>query len=764
MLREDLKMRIRQADSVRTARISARTATWLAWSLWVTCVALIALALLLDFLTDYVPLPSGERLDPGIAILTGVLSLAYPTVGALIASRLPTNPIGWIFCSVGLLYTARRLTEAYADYALLVNFALPWGEYVAWFTTWIGFAGPVLAGIFLMLLFPDGRLPSRRWRIVAWTAVLGAALTALGDAFAPGKLRSHSYIENPFGVVGVIGGGLTTYEFFAASLVFGTTLLLGSSLAALCSLIVRLRRGRGDERQQIKWFLYAAVPAVVSLSPALLDAMFLHFTSNFLLFDTAYNYKVIVSWDFLTYSVYAAVFAALIVPVFTYIAILKYRLYDIDVVINRTFVYGALSACVVGIYVLAVGALGALFQARGNLGVSLLATGAVAVLFQPLRSRLQRGVNRLMYGERDDPYAVTSRLGRRLEATLTPDAVLPTVVETIAQALKLPYAAILLKEGEGFHTAAAYGTPRGEPEVLPLVYHREEVARLALASRAPGEGFSDADRRLLEDLARHAEVAVHAVRLTADLQRSRERLVATREEERRRLRRDLHDGLGPTLASLALKLDAARKLVRRKPGDAEELLSHLKDQTQDTVGDVRRLVYGLRPPALDDLGLVAAVRQQAESHGFVVDGFSGDTETVAGEDGLILFSLAIPEDLPPLPAAVEVAAYRVAQEALTNVARHAHAKTCHVHLSLDEGAGVLGLEITDDGAGIPEDRVGGVGLSSMRERAEELGGTLAIEPEPEGGTRVLARLPLPAPKEHPQGATSSPWNTPYASS
>ena len=292
MFREDWKMRIRQADSVRIARISARTATWLAWSLWVACVALIALALLLDFFTDYVPLLSGERLDPGIAILTGVLSLAYPTVGALIASRLPTNPIGWIFCGVGLLYAAQRLTEAYADYALLENFALPWGEYVAWFTTWVGFAGPVLAGIFLMLLFPDGRLPSRRWRIVAWTAVLGAALTALGDAFAPGKLRTHPYIENPLGVVGVIGGGLTTYEFFAASLVFGTTLLLGSSLTALCSLIVRLRRGRGDERQQIKWFLYAAVPGVVSLSPALLDAILVHFTSNFLLFDTAFNYNV----------------------------------------------------------------------------------------------------------------------------------------------------------------------------------------------------------------------------------------------------------------------------------------------------------------------------------------------------------------------------------------------------------------------------------------------------------------------------------------
>jgi hypothetical protein len=330
--------------------MSRRTAAWLAWSLWVVCAVLIALALSLDFLTAYDPLLYQETLGPGLAVLAGVLSLAYPAVGALIASRLPTNPIGWIFCGVGLLYAVRRLAEAYADYALLENFALPWGEYVAWFTTWIGFAWPVLAGVLLTLLFPRGRLPSRRWRIVAWTAILGAALTALGDAFTPGQLRTHPYVENPFGVVGVISGGLTTYEFFAASLVFGTMLLLASSFAALCSLIVRLRRGRGDERQQIKWFLYAAVPAIVSLSPALLDAMLLHFTSNFLLFNAAYNYNVIVSWDFLIYSTYGAVFAALVVPVFTYIAILKYRLYDIDVVINRTLVYGSLTAMLVVLY------------------------------------------------------------------------------------------------------------------------------------------------------------------------------------------------------------------------------------------------------------------------------------------------------------------------------------------------------------------------------------------------------------------------------
>jgi signal transduction histidine kinase len=291
--------------------------------------------------------------------------------------------------------------------------------------------------------------------------------------------------------------------------------------------------------------LYAAVPAALCFSFVLLSFIVVDFTE--LVFGT----PLIPFWEnYYDNILYVAVFALLVVPIFTYIAIVRHHLYDIDVVINRTLVYGALTSCVVGIYVLAVVALGALFQTQGNIAVSLLATGLVAVLFQPLRSRLQRSVNRLMYGERDDPYAVVSRLGRRLEATLAPDRVLPTLVETIAQALKLPYAAILLKDGEEFRTAAAYGSPLGEPETLPLVYQREEIGRLVIAPRAPGEGFSVADRRLLEDLARQAEVAVHAVRLTSDLQHSRERLVSTREEERRRLRRDLHDGLGAQLAGL----------------------------------------------------------------------------------------------------------------------------------------------------------------------------------------------------------------------
>ena len=743
------------------AGLSIRTANRLAWSLWAASVVLIALTVLLHLVTnDTFPFAPWERFDPRFAVLTEMLSLAYPTVGTLIVSRLPRNSIGWIFCGVGLLYAAQRFSSAYADYTLIEYSTLPAGEYAAWFSTLINLAGLGLSGVFLTLLFPDGRLLARRWRLVAWAAVFGAAMFAVAEAFMPGPLRTHIYVINPFEAVGVIGGGLTTYEVFPALSVFGTALLLTSNAGALLSLFLRLYGARGDRRQQIKWYLYAAVPTLVGMSVVFVEVGVLTFTTSFL-FDPIY----ITTDEVGTGVNYVSLFSLSILPVFTYIAILKYRLYDIDAVINRTLVYGALTASVVGVYVLAVGGLGALFQAQGNLGVSLLATGLVAVLFQPLRGKLQRGVNRLMYGERDDPYAVISRLGRRLEATLAPEAVLPTVVETIAQALKLPYAAILLKEGEGFRTAAAYGSPAGEPEALPLVYQREEIGRLVIAPRAPGERFSAADRGLLEDLVRQAEVAVHAVRLTTDLQRSRERLVATREEERRRLRRDLHDGLGPTLASLALRLDAARKLVRPKPGDAEQLLARMKDQTQDTVGDVRRLVYGLRPPALDDLGLVAAVNQQAESHGFAVAGVSGVTDKgAAGEDGSVFFSLETPDDLPSLPAAVEVAAYRIAQEATTNVARHAHAKTCRVGLSVDRAGGVLELEVRDDGVGMPEDRQAGVGMSSMRERAEELGGTLLVEPGQEGGARVLARLPLPASKHESQGAMWSSWNAPSASS
>jgi signal transduction histidine kinase len=527
--------------------------------------------------------------------------------------------------------------------------------------------------------------------------VLVAMISA---AFSSGAVDGLGPIQNPLGIEGManVYEALSTFMF---PLLF---------VAAASSLFVRLRRAIGVERQQIKWFAYAAATFALGIIPAY---MIPEAIDTSLWFERA------------GLAIFVAGLAG--IPISMGIAILRYRLYDIDLLINRTLVYGALTASVVGLYILVVGYLGALFQ-TDDLFVSLLATGLVAVLFAPLRERLQRVVNRLMYGERDDPYAVVSRLGERLEGTLAPEAVLPTIVQSVKEALKLPYAAIALTEN-GAATpmvVASVGEPVEKPLHLPLTYQGEPVGELLLGPRAPGEAFGPADRRLLEGLARQAGVAAYAVRLTADLQRSRERLVAAREEERRRLRRNLHDGLGAQLAGLNVQAGTLRRLIGRDPAAADELVVELRDELRGAIADIRRLVYDLRPPALDDLGLLAALHQLAERYG--------------SEGEQLRMSVEAPEDLPHLPAAVEVAVYRIAQEALTNVVRHARAKTCIVRLAVNED---VALEIVDDGVGIYAERSAGVGLSSMRERAAELGGSCVVESPPERGTRVLVRLPLP---------------------
>ncbi|HEU4783494.1 MAG TPA: histidine kinase, partial [Ktedonobacterales bacterium] len=292
---------------------------------------------------------------------------------------------------------------------------------------------------------------------------------------------------------------------------------------------------------------------------------------------------------------------ALPLPLAIAIAILHDHLFDIDTILNRTLVYGGLSGLIAGIYILIVGVLGTLFHAQGNLLISLVAAGVVAVLFQPLRLWLQRIVDRMMFGERDNPYAVLSRLGRRLETALAPESVLPTIVETVAHALKLPSAAIAVKDGDQFAPGVEYGVPIGAPVVFPLVYQSETVGQLRVSPRAPDEPFTEADKHLLEDIAHQAGIAVHATRLTADLQQSRARLVTAREEERRRLRRDLHDGIGPALAGMTLKVGAIRNVLTSNPPMADQLLGKLGQEIETAMADIRRLVYALRPPALDEL-------------------------------------------------------------------------------------------------------------------------------------------------------------------
>ena len=491
------------------------------------------------------------------------------------------------------------------------------------------------------------------------------------------------------------------------------------------------------QRQQVKWFLFAFFIGLA-----------LEIVGNGVLGGLVAPLNAPDSWFQLLNGTFIA-FLFVPIPLGIGVAIFRYHLWNIDLIINRTLVYGVLTLSVIGLYMLVVVGLGTLIQVQGNVLLSLLATGVIAVLFQPLRLRLQRGVNRLMYGERDDPYAALTHLGSRLEATLVPEKVLPTIVETVAQALKLPYVAIALlpeqppltgTSAEMPDIVASSGRPTADPMRVPLAYQAETLGYLLLAARA-GDTFGKADARLLTDLARQAGVAVYAVRLTThlqhlteNLQHARERLVTTREEERRRLRRDLHDGLGPALASLTFKVDAARNLLRQDSERTEILLAEVRQQAQEAITDIRRLVYNLRPPALDEFGLLSALREQALHY----------------QHQGVEVALDLPPSLPPLPAAVEVATYRIVQEALTNVARHAQALHCFLRLAID--AETVQLTISDDGQGIPAGHRIGVGLHAMHERASELGGSCTITPGPSGGTAIQVRLPrvptidaLPAP-------------------
>lgn len=621
---------------------------------------------------------AGLSLDQYAASIVGIdllSALVWLAVSAAIIWRAPVDRMAFVAAVFLVLFRA----STYGGVLATLRVAEP--EWL-WPVRIIELLGQVSL-IPFFCLFPDGRFVPRwtRWAVIP-------AMAAMIPSF---MWFSKVWPIMPW-----------------TSLVLMATLVVcyGGLIAVQ---VYRYRRVSGPvQRQQTKWVVLGVAVALAG------TVSMIHLTPD----PTAPPLRPV------TGMLVDAGFGAslLLIPLSIGISILRYRLWDIDLVINRTLVYGALTGSVIALYILVVGGLGQLLQARGNFLISLLGAGLVAVLFQPLRLQLQRGVNRLMYGERDDPYGVVSRLGQRLDDTLSPEAVLPTIVETVAQALKLPYVAIALPAGDRFHSVAATGVPSADLVTLSLLFQGEPVGRLLLAPRLGEAGFSPADRRLLGDLARQAGIACHGVLLTADLRRSREQLVTTREEERRRLRRDLHDGLGPALASLTLKLDAARNLLRTDSEATDSLLCELKGQVQGAIADIRRLVYGLRPPTLDELGLVYAIREQARHY----------------ETSSLHISVEAPEPLPPLPAAVEVAAYRIVQEALTNVVRHAHARVCTVRLEVGDS---LSLEVTDDGCGLNGAQTG-VGLSSMRERAEELGGTCVVESCTPAGMHVLARLPL----------------------
>jgi signal transduction histidine kinase len=409
------------------------------------------------------------------------------------------------------------------------------------------------------------------------------------------------------------------------------------------------------------------------------------------------------------------------IPVGVVVAVVRHQMLDIQLVLNRTIAYGLLTGIVVVAYVITVSALGEVAAKR----VGIAAVALVALLFAAARDSVQRMVDRALFGERRDPYAVVARLGRRVDAARGPLDALEQIVVELRTALRLPYVGV-------FPTAdqvppVETGAPVAGTTELPITVHAEPVGVLRVGRRYRDERWRPEEESVLHDAARRAGALIQAAVLVADLRTSRERIVAAREEERRRLRHDLHDGVGPQLAGLALQLDALGRRLRDDPDNAARV-QLLRERLRDTVGEVRRVVDNLRPPALDDVGLVEAVRQQVAAYA-VVGAPNGSRPLVDVRS----------EALPELPAAVEVAAYRIVTESVANAVRHGRPSQCVVTLSAADTT--LALTIADDGSGIAPDAMPGVGLASMRERAAEVGGTLVLDTGPDG-TTINARLPL----------------------
>ena len=668
--------------------VAPRVRAGLAWAVPATCVALLVAWYVVGRRSD---LP--EEVTRPEALVLVPMSVGFAVVGALIVGRYPRHLLGWIYLGSATAMAMALFIHAYAWYGLVsVPGAVPGALAAGWVSAWVWTFGFTPALTFGLLLYPDGRLPSRRWWPAAAVSAFGLGFLVLATAFSPGPLVNHPVVDNPLGVPGA-GGMLRVVG------TIGQPLVVAGFAAGVASLVARWRRAPAGalERRQVSMLaLAAALGLAIVLVP----------------FGTGEP-----SWP-----VTAATLAAFaLIPAAIGVAILRHHLYDIDVTLNRSLVYGGLTAAVVALYAALVWAAAQPFGSRT--GASVVATGLAAAAVLPLRARLQRVVDRAMYGDRGDPYAAVSRLTTQLQAAAAPGESLAAVAEAIAVSLRLPYVAVETSAGATAVHGTATGTHR---HVLDLTHAGADVGRLVVEGR-DRQPVTSRDLVLLADLARPAGAAVHAAGLADALRASQRRLVSAREEERRRLRRDLHDGLGPTLAGVGLGLDIAAGLVDSDPDHARRLLADLKAETTAAVDDVRRLVYDLRPPALDELGLLGAVRQHAERLSMRHCGMGIRIDTTG--------------TLPLLGAATEVAAYRIAIEAVANAARHAHARQCSVLLTAD---GLLRLEVTDDGTGIAAGTRPGVGMAAMHERAAEIGGRCTVSSAAPAGTRVLALLPLDA--------------------
>lgn len=617
--------------------------------------------------------------------LTAGLAVPFTILGVLVLMSVPRHPVGVLMTAAGVAAGLALVGVSWTRYAPL-----------AWLGQWPWWLSIGL--IFLaMLLFPDGRLPSWRWRPVAALIIAGTLVGSAG--FAVAAFRYPNLLTHrPYYTPEQLGPWVTAVVRIAA--VAGLVAVAGY-LGVLGSLWLRWRRADLDTRRQLACMLPAGIVFFISLVLQLND------NSGGWAFTAA-------------------------VPLGMAVAILRYRLYDVDLLINRTIVWFLMTALVVVGVVAIVRILSELPRFNDG-GAKVFAIGIAVVTFEPLHQRVQQGVNRLLYGESHDPYLVIARLGEVLGRTVDPTTVMPLVTRTIAQSLQVPYVAVELQERDGPMLVAEHGRPLNMTESFDMVSQGRLIGRLLVARRSTGTRYTRHECRLLRDAAMQAAVAAEATRLNRDLQTSRERLVTAREEERRRLRRDLHDGLGPSLAGMSMQVRAARRLLAADTR-AAQILDGLAADLKSCTVEVRQLVDELRPPALDR-GLDAALRAACERF----------------DDTGLAVHCEVDGSLEGLPAAVEVAAYRIVAEALTNAARHSRAHACRVAVHRN---GVLQLEIVDDGVGISPSAGAGVGLSSMRDRAGELGGECVVGPALPHGTSVRVQLPLG--HSTPGSATAGP--------
>ncbi len=610
-----------------------------------------------------------------------VIAVEFATVGAIVLHRWIDHALGWLFLLVGQLMAINALAGEFVirwPASPLATAAAMLAEFL-WIPT-----GLAAVGLF-PLLFPDGRPASRRWHWLIWLAAAASLASAVVLAFV--RMPDYPQYRNPFAASKPVQAALMYVLLGVAVVAFGC------GLAGFGNLIRRMVRTTGSERRRIAWF-FAGLLLVVIVQP-------------------------------LPVNVIVPTIANALLPVFLGIGMLRHGLFDGDRLLNRTLVYGVLTVLIAGVFGVTVGLAG---QALGGSGTGAIAAAVVIALgLAPARDVVQRIVDRVLYGARRDPYAALTGLGRQLSEVIAPEDVLPVVARTVCGSLRLPYAAVTLT---GTVTPAAAEGERPETTVDLELWHAGAPVGVLTVGLPPGQRFLDpTDERLLAHFAQQAGAAAHSVGLTDALRRSRDALAVARDEERYRIRRDLHDGLGPTLAGIALGLGAAIRSAGTV--DDADLLGHLHAEVQGSLDDVKRLVADLRPTVLEQVGLVEALRKYAE------------TVTIRSE-GTLKVRLTTPDLVPPLRPEIEVAAYRIVLEAVTNVARHSAATHCSISLAVRDDA--LMISVGDNGVGLAARTAGGrvgLGLRSMSERAAELGGSCTITSA--SGTLVEATIPAMIP-------------------